>query len=59
MSPMNYLRYLPDAIRLAREIAALYQGDHAAARKDIADRRAEIAAKRAERDKQLAEKHGR
>lgn len=59
MNPLNYLRYVPDAIRLARELAALYKGDHEAVRKDIADRRAEIAAKRAERDKQLAEKHGK
>lgn len=58
MNPLKYLRYLPDAARLAREIADLYKGDHEAVRKDIADRRAEIARKRAERDKQLAEKHG-
>lgn len=58
MNPLKYIRYLPDAVRLAREIADLYKGDPEAVRKDIADRRAEIARKRAERDKQLAEKHG-
>ena len=45
---LDALRFLPDLIKLGREIAALHGGDKKAARADIQDRRNAIALARAE-----------
>lgn len=47
----------PELLAMAIDAFHAHDGDVAAARRDILDRRADIARMRAERDRQLAAKH--